>query len=144
MIIFAVVMNQAKEEHIEAFERLDEEYGSCFMAEEPSWRGMSDELEELHYLKGAQFVSQLKLTPSGKSSVGTRLIGSIGQSNRVLLNMPPNYNTRLLAADIKKYFETNVNAVEVLIFKGKKCISIDRFVANHPSFYRLLKKRYEK
>lgn len=216
MIIFAVVMNQAKEEHIEAFERLDEEYGSCFMAEEPSWRGMSDELEELHYMKGAQFVSQLKLivyygefhpvegeinifsalseqssdfdnllnaarkavehgyrvyilpnpkgiktadfifeqkgnyklyelkTPSGKSSVGTRLIGSIGQSNRVLLNMPPNYNTRLLAADIKKYFETNVNAVEVLIFKGKKCISIDRFVANHPSFYRLLKKRYEK
>ena len=26
-----------------------------------SWRGMADELQELHYLKGAQFINQLKL-----------------------------------------------------------------------------------
>jgi len=51
---------------------------------------------------------------------------------------------RKTEADLKQYFETNAKAVEVLIFKGKKSISIDRFVANHPSFYRLLKKRYEK
>jgi hypothetical protein len=213
---FAVVMNQTEEEHIEVFEGLGEEDSSCFMAGDPSWRGVAEELEELQYLRGAQFVKQLKLivyygdfhpiegevnifsalskqssdydnllnaarkavehgyrvyilpnpkgiktadfifeqkgnyklyelkTPTGKSSVGTRLTDSLGQSNRVLLNMPPNYNTRLLAADIKKYFETNAEAVEVLIFKGKKSISIDRFVANHPSFYRLIKKRYEK
>jgi len=48
-----------------------------------------------------------------------------------------------LAANIKKYFEVNPEAIEVLIFKGKKIISIDKFVASHLSFYRLLKKRYE-
>jgi ribosomal protein L23 len=47
------------------------------------------------------------------------------------------------AANIKKYFEVNPEAIEVLIFKGKKIISIDKFVASHLSFYRLLKKRYE-
>ena len=57
--------------------------------------------------------------------------------------MMVDYNTRLLAANIKKYFEVNPEAIEVLIFKGKKIISIDKFVASHPSFYRLLKKRYE-
>ena len=93
--------------------------------------------------KGNYKLYELK-TPSGKSSVGTRLMASQGQSNRVLLNMPPDYNTRLLAADIKRYFEASPDAFEVLLFKGKKAISIDRFTASHPSFYRLLKKRYEK
>lgn len=93
--------------------------------------------------KGNYKLYELK-TPTGKSSVGTRLMSSQGQSNRVLLNMPPDYNTRLLAADIKRYFETSPDAYEVLIFKGKKAVSIDRFTATHPSFYRLLKKRYEK
>ena len=31
------------------------------IAAESSWRGMADELQELHYLKGAQFINQLKL-----------------------------------------------------------------------------------
>jgi hypothetical protein len=68
----------------------------------------------------------------------------IGQTNRVLLNMANDYNTRLLASDIKSYFEESPEALEVLIFKGKKTISIDRFIAFHPSFYRVLKKKYEK
>ena len=38
-----------------------EEDGSVLIAAEGSWRGMADELEELHYLKGAQFINQLKL-----------------------------------------------------------------------------------
>ena len=79
-------MNQAEEEHIEVYERLDEENGSCFMAEEPSWRGIAEELEELR-------VSRRQISFSNRRA---------------------------------------------------KSISIDRFVANHPSFYRLLKKRYEK
>ena len=37
-----------------------EEGGSVLMAAETSWRGMADELQELHYLKGAQFINQLK------------------------------------------------------------------------------------
>ena len=80
---------------------------------------------------------------SGKSIIGNRLIESIGQANRVLLNMPTAYNTRLLAADIRRYFELYEGALEVLIFKGKKTISIDRAVALDPMFYRLLKRKYE-
>ena len=146
------------------------------MAAEIPWRGMADELKELHYLKGAQFINQLKLivyygefhpvdgennifsaisensddfdnllnaarkavehgyrvyilpnprscrtadfifekkgilglydlkTVYGKSSVETQLLDSIGQTNRVLLNMLTDYNARLLASDIKTYF----------------------------------------
>ena len=40
---------------------LFEENGSGMMASESSWRGFAIELQELHYLKGAQFVNQLKL-----------------------------------------------------------------------------------
>ena len=40
---------------------LFEEDDSLLMAAETSWRGMADELLELHYLKGAQFINQLKL-----------------------------------------------------------------------------------
>lgn len=83
-------------------------------------------------------------TVFGKSSIGQSLIDSIGQCNRILLNIQTDYNTRLLISDVKRYFEANPSGLEVLIFKGKKRISIDKFVLNHPSFYRLFKKRYEK
>lgn len=93
--------------------------------------------------KGVYKMFDLK-TIHGKTIVGSRLIESIGQTNRVILNMTTEYNTRLMAADVRMYFETNSEALEVLIFKGKKMIPIERFDALHPSFYRLFKKRYEK
>ncbi len=195
---------------------LFEEDGSVWMAEEPIWRGVADELQELHFLKGAQFIKQLKLiinsgefrpiegetdifsaiseqsedfdnlinaarkavehgyrvyllpnprscrtadfifekkgilglydlkTVHGKASVGTQLIDSIGQTNRVLLNMQSDYNARLLAADIKTYFETNQKALEVLIFKGRKVLPVNRIQVQSPDFNRVFRKRYEK
>ena len=48
------------EDKIFEFEPFEED-GSVLIAAEGSWRGMADELEELHYLKGAQFINQLKL-----------------------------------------------------------------------------------
>ena len=93
--------------------------------------------------KGVYKMFDLK-TIIGKSSVGNRLLESIGQSNRVLLNMPTGYNTRLLAADIKTFFELNEYALEVMILKGRKLLSIDRNDALHPSYYRVIKKRFEK
>ena len=54
----------------------------------------------------------------------------------VLDNITSDYNARLLAADIKAYFEVNRNAVEVLLFKGKKTISVNRYVTQSPLFYR--------
>ena len=204
------------EENETAFERFDEEDGSVLMVEESLWRGFAIELQDLHYLKGASFVNQLKLiinsgefypvegeqgifsaiseqsddfgnlinaarkavdhgyrvyilpnprsirtadfifekkgilglydlkTVYGKGSVGTQLLDSIGQTNRVLLNMQTDYNTRLLASDIKKYFETNPDAVEVLIFKGHKFFSVERTLTLSIQYHKIFRKRYEK
>ena len=79
----------------------------------------------------------------GKGSVGTQLLDSIGQTNRVILNMQTDYNARLLAADIKSYFELNRNAIEVLLFKGKKTISVSRYDTQSPMFHRQFRKKYE-
>ncbi|MBR0273311.1 MAG: hypothetical protein IJQ59_04360 [Bacteroidaceae bacterium] len=193
-----------------------EEDGSVLMVAESLWRGFATELQELHSLKGAQFINQLKLivsegefhlvkgedhifsaineqsddfdnlinaarkavthgycvyilpnprncrtadfifrkktsymmydlkTVSGMGSVETQLLDSIGQSNRILLNISSDYNARLLAADIKSYFEFNRNAVEVLIFKGKKMVSVNRYTVQSPMFHRQFRKIYEK
>jgi len=203
------------EDSIFEFEPFEED-GSAWKAEETPWRGFADELQELHYLKGAQFINQLKLivnsgefrpiagetnilsaiteisddfdnlinaarkavehgyrvyilpnprscrtadfifekkgilglydlkTVYGKGSVGTQLLDSIGQTNRVLLNMTTDYNARLLASDIKTYFESNRDGIEVLIFKGNKAITIKRGLACNPSFNRIFRKLYEK
>ena len=48
------------EDTIFEFEPFEED-GSVLLAAETSWRGMADELQELHYLKGARFINQLKL-----------------------------------------------------------------------------------
>ena len=193
-----------------------ENENSALIAAESSWRGMAEELEELHYLKGAQFINQLKLiiyygefnpvegetnifsaiseqsedfdnlinaahkavehgyrvyilpnprssrtadfifekkgilklydlkTVYGKGSVETQLLDSIGQTNRVLLNMLTDYNARLLASDIKTYFETNQDALEVLIFKGNKVLQVNRIQVQSPEFNHVFRKRYEK
>jgi len=92
--------------------------------------------------KGAYTMYDLK-TVYGKGSVGTQLLDSIGQSNRILLNITSDYNARLLAADIKAYFEVNRKAVEVLLFKGKKAISVNRYATQSPMFYRQFRKKYE-
>ena len=198
------------------FEWYDEEDGSVLMAAESPWRGFAVELQDLHYLKGASFINQLKLiinsgeffpiegepgifsaisnqsddydnlikaarkavehgyrvyllpnprscrtadfifekkgilglydlkTIYGKGSVGTQLLDSIGQTNRVILNMQSDYNARLLASDIKTYFETNQDALEVLIFKGKKVLPVNRIQVQSSDFNRVFRKRYEK
>lgn len=195
---------------------LAEENDSFLVAEDYPWRGFADELLELHHLKGASFINQLKRivyygafhsvdgeinvysaageqsgdyenllnaarkavehgyrvfilpnpkgirtpdfileqkrnikvydlkTISGKNSVGNRLFESIGQSNRVLLNINTDYNARLLASDIKSYFESNRDAIEVLIFKGKKILPVNRSEVQSPHFNRIFRKRYEK
>lgn len=93
--------------------------------------------------KGIYKLYDLK-TISGSSSVGNRLKESIGQTNRVLLNMKCNYEGRLLASEIKKYFQIAPSAVEVMIFKGNKSIIIDRIFVNSPQYDRLFRKRYER
>ena len=83
-------------------------------------------------------------TISGKASVSNRLEESIGQSNRVLIHLTVNYKASLLALNIKQYFEQNKKAIEVLIFKGRKSISVSRELSQSKSFYGLFMKNYFK
>jgi hypothetical protein len=83
-------------------------------------------------------------TISGKASVSNRLEESIGQSNRVLIHLTVNYKASLLALNIKQYYEQNKNAIEVLIFKGRKSISVSRELSQSKSFYGLFMKNYFK
>jgi hypothetical protein len=41
------------------YEILGVDDSSLLIAAEPLWRGIADELQELHYLKGIKFVNQL-------------------------------------------------------------------------------------
>ena len=93
--------------------------------------------------KGVYRVYDLK-TVFGKSSIGQSLIDSIGQTNRVLLIIQQEYSTRKLTSDIKTYFEVHKQALEVLIFKGHRRLSINRRLTLNPAFYSVLKKMYEK
>ena len=193
-----------------------EEDGYVLMVSETSWRGMADELQELHNLKGAQFINQLKMivyygdfhpvegetcifsaiseqgddfdnlinaarkavehgyrvyvlpnpkgirtadfiferkgvyklfdlkTITGKNSVGNRLTESIGQTNRVLLHMTADYNPSTLARSIKRYFELNPYACEVIVYKGKKEISVTRKSLDDVKFLHTFIRRYAK
>ena len=83
-------------------------------------------------------------TIQGKTSVLNRLVESIGQTNHVLLNMNTQYNSRLLAFQIKRYFKVNPDAAEVLIFKGKQTFSVIRAYAKEKSFVTLFSKQFGK
>ena len=198
------------------FEWYDEEDSSVLMAAESPWRGFAVELQDLHYLKGASFINQLKLiinsgeffpvegepgifsaisnqsddydnlikaarkavehgyrvyllpnpkgirtadfifvrkgvlklfdlkTIAGRNSVDNRLSESVGQTNRVLLHMTADYNPGTLARSIKRYFELNPYAREVLVYKGKKQISVTRKSLEDTNFFRTFIRRYAK
>ena len=85
--------------------------------------------------KGVYKMFDLK-TITGRNSVDNRLSGSIGQSNRILLNITSEYSPSVLARSIKHYFEYNGNAIEVLIFKGRKSISVIREDTFGSGFYK--------
>ena len=106
------------------------------------------ELSLLHSLSGIQFVKQLeKITQYGGFALvkGETAIYSVGGG------YDGDYDALLDAAhkavehgnDIKAYFEANRNAVEVLLYKGKKAISVNRYVAKSSMFYRQFRKKYE-
>ena len=93
--------------------------------------------------KGVFKMFDLK-TISGKNSVGNRLKESIGQTNCVLLNIVCDYNVRSLTLEIKRYFESNADAFEVLIFTGRKEISIKRNIATSRGFLKMMMKSFRK
>ena len=97
----------------------------------------------IFYKKGVYRTYDLK-TVFGKASIGGTLLDSVGQCNSILINMTTEYNSRRLALAIKKYFEINDNAIDVLIFKGGKRISVKRALVKNSNFLRLFVKLYER
>jgi hypothetical protein len=91
--------------------------------------------------KGAYKMYDLK-TIMGSGSVSNRLMESIGQTNRVLLNVNVDYNPIALARNIRKYFERNPNAVEVLVYKGQKSISVLREDTINRTFFKYFVAKY--
>ena len=93
--------------------------------------------------KGVFKMFDLK-TIAGRNSVDNRLSESISQTNRVLLHMTSDYNPSTLARSIKRYFELNPNAREVMVFKGMKQLSITRKSLDDNDFFRTFIRRYTK
>jgi hypothetical protein len=93
--------------------------------------------------KGVYKMFDLK-TITGKNSVENRLSEAVGQTNRVLLHMVADLNPGSLARSIKRYFELNPNALEVLVFKGKKQLSVMRNSLEDANFFRTFIRRYTK
>ena len=93
--------------------------------------------------KGVYRMYDLK-TIQGRSSIINRLIESIGQSNHILLNMATDYNARLLALQIQKYFEWNPDAGQIMIFKGNKMLVITRRTLADRNFITTFTKLYNK
>ena len=84
--------------------------------------------------KGVYKMYDLK-TIHGKASVMNRLLESVGQTTHVLLNMTTDYRAVSLASCIKRYFEINPSAMEVLVFKGKKSILLKRSSTESRDFF---------
>ena len=92
--------------------------------------------------KGVYKMYDLK-TITGTGSIGTRLEESIGQTNRVFLNLGTTYPTNRMATEIKQYFEANNEALEVLVAVGKKMVSVERYMISERNFYKEFRKRIE-
>lgn len=93
--------------------------------------------------KGIYRLYDLK-TIHGKSSVLNRLMESVGQTNHILLNMAVDYRGTALARSIQKYFERNTNAVQVLVFKGCKVLSVTRKTLEDRNFVTKFARLYYK
>ena len=93
--------------------------------------------------KGVYRLYDLK-TIQGKASVGNRMKESIGQTNRVLLNISTDYKPVSLARSVKRYFENNHMAIEVLIFKGHKVLSVSREDSESKNYFKNFVSKYIK
>ena len=92
--------------------------------------------------KGVYKMFDLK-TITGTGSIGSRLEESIGQTNRVFLNLATTYPTNRMATEIKQYFEANDEALEVLVAVGKKMVPVERNFVTKRTFFKEFRKAVE-
>jgi hypothetical protein len=147
------------EDKISEYEPFEED-GSVLLAEETPWRGFSDELQELYYLKGSQFIHQLKqIVNSGEFRPidgETDIFSAISEIcddfdnlvNAARKAVEHGYRVYILpnpkGIRTADYFELNPYAREVLVYKGKKQISVTRKSLEDTNFFRTFIRRYAK
>ena len=83
-------------------------------------------------------------TISGKGSVDSRLSESMGQTNRVVLNISTDYKAGKLARSIIRYFERYGEGIEIVVFRGNKKIAITRQMVTDRNFVVAFSKKYYK
>lgn len=82
-------------------------------------------------------------TIEGKGSIGSRLTESVGQANRVILNIRSQYNPKDIAYEIRTFLEKNKEAREVIILKGNKALFVSPKMISK-TFDKDFVKRYNK
>jgi len=112
---------------------------------------ITSELAKLHELTGVEFSRQVERIAKRKQfhplETDKDIFTTGGEQSddyENLLQTARKYNTRSLAYAIKSYFEINSQAVEVLIFKGGKRISVMRHMTIGEAFFHMFKKAYER
>lgn len=83
-------------------------------------------------------------TISGIGSIGSRLEESKGQTRRFFLNLKVKYPANKMALEIKRYFESNEEAMEVIVAVGNKLISVDRNFISDRDYNKLFRGMVEK
>jgi len=82
-------------------------------------------------------------TITGLNSIGNRLIESVGQPHRVILNITSQYNPKSIDREIQSYFDYNIDALEVKVLKGKKGLTVIRRSALNKGFEKDFVKKYK-
>ena len=99
----------------------------------------------VYYISSISFFSYIKPQPHQEEHHLDEVVyHAIGQTNRVLINMTVDYNPRQLAISIRQYFEKNSEALEVMIIKGGKMISVIREDVMGASFIKYFMMKYTK
>ena len=69
---------------------------------------------------------------------------SESQAKKVILNVSGQVSSNAVSHALKKHFDKNPDAIEALVYKGKKSIVVSRQWANKNSFYKEFNSQYNK
>jgi len=108
---------------LEAAEKLAVKYRKVFIMPNPNSTRSCDFIlqDKGFFYKGYDLKSII-----GDDSVANRFHESIGQTNRVILNLKTRYKIDQLAEEIQDYFQYNKDAAEVMVLNKKTIVSVLR------------------
>jgi|GEM_PF-1443924 len=123
---------------LEAAEKLAVKYRKVFIMPNPNSTRSCDFIlqDKGFFYKGYDLKSII-----GDDSVANRLNESIGQANRVILNLKTRYKIVQLAEEIQDYFQYNKDAAEVMVLNKKTIVSVFRIHTEANNFRTMFAKQ---